>query len=146
MTLARLTLDSGREIRLCEAHVQSTYEGLTEGYPTARLNNAIVGSLAGRATQLLPGAPVCTIDPPRIQQPDATSGALPFGPLETLPAVIVMARFQSLPVEPGADPILTYSRLVVVWFQDEPALPTTGRAPTAISDLHWELLAKDDDV
>ena len=146
MTLARLTLETGREIDLSEVHMESTYGGLLEGYPSALLNDAIVESLAGRASRLLPGGPVHTIDPQRTQPLDEVSTVWAFGPLETLPAVIVMGRFQSLPVDREADPVLNYSRLVVVWFQDEPTLPETGQAPSVLLRLNWDLVAQDDEV
>lgn len=37
MTLARITLDSGRDIELTELKISSTYGGLLEGYPNARM-------------------------------------------------------------------------------------------------------------
>jgi hypothetical protein len=80
-------LDSGREIRLSELHLESTYTGLIEGYPV------------GRAQRLL-----------------------------------AWIRW------------LHYSRLVVVWFQDDPVLPSGSEAAAGLRGVRWEQWAQDVEI
>jgi hypothetical protein len=146
VTLTRVELGSGREIKLSELHLESTYGGLIEGYPFAGLNDRIVGRLAERAGRLLPHAPVHVVDPPRSRPDREASRPLPFGPEEWLPDVICMGRFSSAPVDARLDPVLHYSRLVVVWFQDEADIPAGRQVPAALDALHWDDWAEDDEV
>ncbi|MEU4777266.1 hypothetical protein [Micromonospora sp. NPDC023633] len=146
MDLALVVLPNGRDITLTEVHLVLTYGGLIEGYPMRRLNDMIMGGLAKRAARVLPGAPVHVIDPPRTQESDQGAGSLPFGPVESLPSVIVMGRFSSGPVNDGKDPVLHRSQLVIVWLQDDATLPSSQGAPAGLSDVEWERWAEDFEI
>ncbi|RKN20814.1 hypothetical protein D7147_08215 [Micromonospora musae] len=146
MELALVVLPNGRDIALTEVHLTSTYGGLLEGYPMRRLNDMIMGGLAQRAARVLPGAPVHVVDPPRTRESDLNVGSLPFGPVESLPAVIVMGRFSSGPVDDGKDPVLHRSRLVIVWLQDHVALPSPEGAPAGLTVVDWERWAEDFEI
>ncbi|TDC35204.1 hypothetical protein E1211_16100 [Micromonospora sp. 15K316] len=146
MDLALVVLPNGRDIALTEAHLALTYGGLLEGYPMRRLNDMIMGGLAQRAARVLPGAPVHVIDPPRTQESDLKSDSLPFGPVETLPSVIVMGRFSSGPVDDGKDPVLHRSQLVIVWLQHDAALPSPDAAPPDLSAVEWGRWAEDFEI
>ncbi|TYB91316.1 hypothetical protein FXF53_30660 [Micromonospora sp. WP24] len=144
--MALVVLPNGRDIALTEVHLALTYGGLLEGYPMRRLNDMIVGELAQRAARVLPGAPVHVVDPPRTQESDLNSGSLPFGPVESLPSVIVMGRFSSGPVDDGKDPVLHRSRLVIVWLQDNVALPSSEGASAGLGVVEWERWAEDFEI
>jgi len=146
VVLARVELDSGREIRLSELHLESTYGGLIEGYPMARLNDAIVAGLAARAARVLPGAPVHVVEPVRTVSEDPGPGRWPFGSPEYLASVICMGRFSSGPVNSELDAVLHYSRLVVVWLQDDPVVPDGQDAAAGLRALQWEQWAQDAQV
>src|SRR5690349_12583956 len=70
VVLACVELDSGREIRLSELHLESTYDGLIEGYPVGRLND-MVAARGGR-----PGGSVAAwgTGPPGRADPDRVGG------------------------------------------------------------------------
>ncbi|MET7403084.1 hypothetical protein ABZS66_57350 [Dactylosporangium sp. NPDC005572] len=146
MVLARMELGSGREIKLSELHLKSTYGGLIEGYPMARLNDMKVAGLAEQAGRLLPHAPVHVVEPLRTRPEQDSGTASPFGPLELLPAVICMGRFSSGPINPGFDPVLHYSRLVIVWFQDNATVPAGRDIPAGLRDVRWEDWAQDEEI
>ncbi|MEU6206840.1 hypothetical protein ABZ814_25010 [Micromonospora musae] len=146
MDLALVVLLDGRDIALTEVHLALTYGGLLEGYPMRRLNDMITGGLARRAARVLPGAPVHVINPPRTQEPDPNPDPLPFGPVEYLPSVIVMGRFSSGPIDDGKDPVLHRSHLVIVWLQDDVAMPSPDGAPAGLSIVDWERWAEDFEV
>jgi hypothetical protein len=145
VVLARVELGSGREVRLSEVHLESTYGGLIEGYPMARLNDMVVAGLAERATRLLPHAPVHVVEPARTRREDP-GRALPFGPPELLPPVICMGRFSSDPVDASLDQVLHYSRLVIVWFQDDVVVPAGRDIPAGLRDVRWEDWAQDGEI
>ena len=144
MPLAHLVLESGRDVALLELYLESTYGGLLEGYPNARMNDRRVAALPDRAARKLPGAPVHLVEPVRTPPPRAEPGERwPFGPPELLPPVLCMARFESHPVDPDLDPVLHESRLVIAWFQDEPGVPGSGPAPAPLWPVPWDDLAED---
>ncbi|MGI5241532.1 hypothetical protein [Dactylosporangium sp. CA-139066] len=145
MTLARMELGSGRQIRLSELHLKSTYGGLIEGYPMARLNDRLVAGLAERAGRLLPRAPVHVVEAVRRRAEDDGSWPRAFGPPEYLPAVTCMGRFDSTPVA-ALDPVLHYSKLVVVWFQDDAVVPSGSDLPAGLRDVRWDDLAQDEEI
>jgi hypothetical protein len=142
VVLAHVELDSGREIQLFELHMESTYGGLIEGHPVARLD-VIVAGLPDRAARVLPGAPVQVVEPVRMVSEDPGPGRWPIGPPEYLPPVICMGRFSSSPVDAGLDAVLHYSRLVVVWFQDDPVVPNGLEAVTGLRGVRWQQWAQD---
>ncbi len=141
-----MELDSGREIGLSELHLESTYGGLIEGYPMARLNDAILAGLAARAARVLPGAPVHVLEPVRTVSEDPGPGRWPFGPPEYLPPVICMGRFSSGPVNTDLDAVLHFSRLVVAWFQDDPVVPNGRDAVAGLRGLRWEQWTQDTEL
>jgi hypothetical protein len=143
MTLARLVLESGRDVALSHLYLESTYGGLLEGYPSARINDWLLGALPDRAARRLPGAPVHLVEPVRTRPAEKEPGRRPFGPAELLPAVLCVGRFDSHPVNPGVDPAWHESRLVIAWFQDDPAVPASGPAPAPLRAVRWDDLAED---
>jgi hypothetical protein len=143
LALARVTLASGREIVLREAHLYATYDGLIEGYPTASMNDEILADLPARATQTLPGMPVHVVDPVRADPGQPPS--VRFEPAETLPGVIVLGRFESTPVDLERDDIMSWSHLAIVWFQDDAHLPIATTAPPDLRRVDWDRFAEDVD-
>ena len=149
MALSHVVIGTGRDLELSELHLESTYAGLIEGYPRAFLNDRIVGRLASQAGRLMPGAPAHVLEPDR-EYPEAEPGfRWAFGPPEWLPPVICIGRFSSYPVDPDLDPVLHYSRLVVAWFQADPAVPAVPadqQMCEALRTLRWDELAEDSEI
>jgi len=144
VTLARISLSSGRSVELTSLTISSTYGGLLEGYPNARMNDALVARLGRRRELACSSQPAHVIAPPRLRpDPAQGSGQMPFGPVETLPPVYCEGSFRSGPVDDEIDPVLYVSWLVVVWFQEVLARPVADFAAAAVRGLAWEALAED---
>ncbi|MER8219570.1 hypothetical protein ABTZ58_03015 [Streptomyces sp. NPDC094143] len=140
MALARLVLASGRSVDLAELRFTSTYGDLPAGYPCKPVNDLRIARLVRAAERARPGTPVHLVPPAR-EYPDQYAGGL--GPVEVLPAVACLGTFQSTALDPARDPVAYRSRLVVVWFQATPRLPSGCDAEPALRDLDWAALARD---
>lgn len=122
-----------------ECVLRSTYGQFLEGYPDARVNDAIVTGVTVRAQRVFPHQPVWVIPPPRTAPDNGGQG-------EVLPPVVCSGMFLSTPVDPGLDDILFLSGLVIVWFQEDTELPEGWEAPVELLDVHWDELAQDGEV
>ncbi len=137
-----IVLTSGREIGLISLNQSFTYHGQLEGAPTAHWNQAIIDNAVqvernrqrGRDPYLIP--PVQTL----IDSPVPT----PFGKPMRLPGILCVASYIShLPAHNPSDPILYYSQLSVIWFQEDFAFPIEGFVLEALRGIDWEKLAYD---
>lgn len=63
--------------------------------------------------------------------------AEPHGPLACV------GVFSSTAVDPGLDPVLNHSVLVIAWFQPLPDVPSGENADPALRGVPWEELARD---
>jgi len=144
VTLARISLASGRPVELTRLTIFSTYGGLLEGYPNARMNDALIARLGSRREFPYFSVPAYVIAPPRSRPGIVAEPArMPFGPVEILPSVYCEGSFRSGPVDEDLDPVLHESQLIIVWFQDDLARPVTEFASTAVHGLAWDDLAED---
>lgn len=135
-------LNSGRSIELTSLEIFSTYDGLLEGYPCARINDRLLSGLAKRREFAYTSQPVHVITPPR-RYPDLGSERLAFGPVEQLPEVYCRGSFRSHCIDEDLDDVLHRSWLSVVWFQDDLASPMIDFVTAAVTGLAWEELAED---
>jgi hypothetical protein len=142
MTLARVTLASGRDIELSNLEIFSSYGGMLEGYPCAPINDRLLAGLAERRESTYRSQPVHLITPPR-SYPEVGWTRLAFGPVEQLPAVYCRASFRSGCTDEELDDVLHRSWLTVVWFQDDLARPVAEFVTAAVTGLAWEELAED---
>ncbi|MFC8697475.1 hypothetical protein ACIQEY_01690 [Streptomyces parvus] len=143
MSLSHVVLASGRSVELTQVRMESTYGGFLEGYPCKRINDMKTEGLRRRAEKDFPALPFHLV-PPVLAYPDETGGA--FGPVEVLPAVLCIGVFRSTAVDPGRDPVLHHSVLVVAWFQDTAAVPSGEDADPALRGIDWDALALDDEL
>ena len=152
VSLASIILASGRDIQLDQLEVNSTYGGMLEGYPCARINDMKLSWLAKRRESAYWTAPVHLITPPR-RTPDTEAGSSsgrpgpapgPFGPVEILPAVHCRGHFSSHPVAEESGLYLSY--LEVVWFQDDLSTTLPEFVTAAVDDLAWDALAEDREI
>lgn len=137
----QIDLDSGRRLSLMELKQFLTDEGLLEGLPTAERNRQRVERwVLEHRGRPYPGEPHL-IRP--VETPVPYQGDRPyrFGTPSALPSVTCMGRFTSL--DPARDPVREYSGLVVLWFQEEFALPIDPAILRQIRSLDWETLAAD---
>jgi hypothetical protein len=142
MTLAWITLDSRRGIRLAGLEVFATYGGLLAGYPCARINDRLLARLAGSPEPGDGSAPVHLITPPRSRPVGRVESPL-LGPAEELPPVYCRGLFLSSCIDEGLDDGFHESWLTVVWFQDDLASPVGDFVTAAVAGLAWEELAAD---
>ena len=124
--------------------ISSTYGGLLEGYPNARMNDALIARLGSRREFPYSSVPAYVIAPSRSRPGNPEEPAeVPFGPVEILPPVYCEGYFRSGPVNEELDPVLHESQLIIVWFQDDLAHPVAEFASTAVHGLAWDDLAED---
>lgn len=145
MSLASIVLASGHDIRLNYLEVHSTYGGMLEGYPCARINDRKLAAVAATPQTAYWTPPVHLIIPPRhMPEAEAGSARLPFGPVEILPAVYCRGRFSSHPITEELG--LYRSYLTVVWFQEDLDTTPAEFVTAAVRHLAWDELAEDSEL
>jgi hypothetical protein len=127
-------LKTGRKVSVESAHIQETYGGLLEGYPTEELNletlenakSMMRGCWGPRPTHIIPATLLLE------------HGA------EFLPPWLCMVWLTSLtPIDKDS----MGSELVVIWFvPDACSVPLLQLISTAVMELDWESLASDFDL
>lgn len=146
MPLASIVLNSGRSVELTGLEVFSTYGGLLEGYPNARMNDRLLARLARRLEFAYQSQPVHLIAPPRHHPEHGSDRQLAFGPVEVLPAVYCRGKFESYCIDEDLDDVLHRSWLTVVWFQEDLAAPIADFVSAAVADLAWDEHAEDHEL
>lgn len=138
----RITLRSGREIELHELKQSRTYAGVLEGVPTKQFNKRLLNDLRKAYEKNARSTPVVLLTP-RETQIDV-GGPHPDGKPHKLPFVTCVARFRS---EPFADlEPLGFSELIVIWLQNEFAMPIEPAALDQIVSIEWDKVARDFEV
>lgn len=146
---SRLTLKSGRTVILEGLDQRLTYHGLLEGLPYPKLNDSLIESAIYEARKrCVPGGEPFLIPPPRRGHEDEPGEMSELAkrfsksirqPLEFLPGVVCIGSFYDLNTALDSDWI--FSTLVVVWFQDEFALPIVEPALSCLLEVDWENLS-----
>lgn len=132
-------------MELKHLEIFSTYGGMLEGYPCARINDRLISALSKRPESAYWTPPVHVITPPRIN-PEPHSTQLPFGPVEVLPDTYCRGAFESHRIDEQLDDVLYRSYLTVVWFQAGLDATVTEFVAAALSGLQWEEFAEDSEV
>lgn len=145
MVLAQLMLPSGRKLLLKDVRLTSTYAGLIDGVPSARLNDREVARLAQCAERTFSGLPLHVIPPP-LRYPNSVRHDRPLGLHGRLPAVGCIGYFTSAEVNRPDDPVLlstefAVSELVVVWYQADASTLIGEDALPSLTSLPWDELA-----
>lgn len=133
----KLTLNTGREIRLTSLYQWNSSQML-EGLPTDKLNEQFIRSNLARAKELCPA-----VTPYLIKPEQTPTGEYSFGTHKALPSVICVAQFESSALNQGKDAPLYYSTGVIVWHQNENALPIDPKIEAHIQQIDWNEIAKD---
>jgi hypothetical protein len=141
--VGELELPSGRTIHLQELRQYRTYEGLLEGLPTLERNREGVERLVAQHGGFrFSGRPYLVA--PRETPLEYHGGRpYPFGTPSALPGVTCIGRFES--GQPARDRARDYSRLVVIWFQEEFAFPIAPSVVAELLTIDWAEHATDDD-
>jgi hypothetical protein len=129
-----------RTISLIELRQILFYEGLIEGLPTRERNAAKLENIPEAIRQLFPWIPrapyiITPVETPIEFQDER---AYPFGDPARFPSVQCVSRWQCF--EYG-DANFDLSTLIIVWFQEEFALPIDARIVEEITGLDWENLS-----
>lgn len=133
-----LTLSSGRAVQLVAMKQSLTYEGLLEGLPTKRMNDAQLERLVATATRD-DGHPPLLITP--TQTPIPYEGRYFLGDPASLPSIVCIGRF--FHSAPARDTTKHCSSLTIIWLQDDYAFPISAEAEHAIINADWTSLACD---
>ncbi|MBC7768697.1 MAG: hypothetical protein H7124_07910 [Phycisphaerales bacterium] len=141
MSNREIRLNSGRDVRLWELRQKATYEGLLEGLPTTRLNNIYLDRLIAEHQKTDPAKSCYLLAPQELPIELPPGETYPFGAPAKLPSVTCTGRFRSM--KSARDVSLDYSELVVIWLQDEFAMPIASDVVEQIKALDWEKLAGD---
>ena len=154
----QIALNDGREIRLVRLRQWYTYAGVLAGFPTRSRNaertQKIVASakpdcLEGLAPYLIPPAitPIEYKPPGELFLRKTGMTARQYAAdwennnYESLPSVACVGEFESGELKrPDSD---IWSSMVLVWFQDDFALPIDSNVLAHIQELDWESCAKD---
>ena len=146
-----LPLRSGRRITLEALDQRMTYAGLLEGTPCRESNDRTIEYALREAERYCAaGAKPHLISPPRrdnLRRPgdmQAIAAWARHRVPEWLPMVRCIGSFKD--VIKARDPARDLSVLVVVWFQDEYALPILEPALGQLLAVDWESLATDIDI
>lgn len=143
----RLTLLTGREVRLGAFYQQDTNRGMLCGLPLPHVREGQLEAATNSATrifQLIDGDCVHILPPALFHY--TANLAHPKDPpniceLDALPPVCSMAEFWSnSPVRHQAH---VYSSLHVVWFQDHYGLPNDPSVIDLMKAMPWDDLAND---
>ncbi len=149
---ASWTLKDGRVIAINSISQWRTYEGLMDGMPGPFVNGIILHGLLDREG-------MTSFDTPRYDTPsglpdDFTNEkgkpylvppkAVPAfeGEGALLPRYICSAVFES-DVTKNPDPNSDYSKLRVIWLQNDFAFPVDPSVVVAFQDIDWETFAED---
>jgi hypothetical protein len=139
-----IVLTSGREIGLILLNQSFTYYGLLEGAPTARWNQEIIDSALQEERNKQRGCEPYLVPPIQTPIDLPVRISTPFGKPIKLPSVLCVARFDSRhPIHDHSDPVMYYSQLSVIWFQEDFAFPIDGAVLEALRQIDWEKLAYD---
>jgi hypothetical protein len=134
----QLKLDSGRIVHLGEFRQWRVYEWVWEGLPTKEMNRRTVERIVAENRGHY-GEPFLVV--PEEKPLEYREGKrYPFGEPAALPGVCCVGRFRS---HWARDKEKDYSRLVVIWFQEEFAFPIDAKVMALMQSLDWEKLASD---
>jgi hypothetical protein len=144
-----LTLSSGRKIELRAIHQWLTYEGLLEGIPFKDWNDDNIVSDQREALKYCSQGAEPFLIPPQRRDYSRTPGDMESNiqsgfyrghEPEFLPEVTCIGIFRSHFPKPR-DPNKDYSRLVIVWYQDEFGLPTDEQILAQMRSIDWDKYA-----
>jgi len=135
----KIKLNSGREIAVSEIRQSLTYAGLLEGLPTTEMNHNKIQSLIFDKQNNKFGKPFL-ISP--TETPISLDGRpYPFGSPAQLPSVTCVADCKSR--QTNRNPVLDYSMLTIIWFQDDYAFPIEPDILVQIQNMTWDEYATD---
>jgi uncharacterized protein (TIGR02996 family) len=138
----RVTLRTGRELRLLNLRQHGVYAGLLEGLPTHEMNQRHIAHLVNEE-QTRGGQAPYLIEPPERPIEYKRDGPYPFGTPARIPGIACIGWFDSL--RPARDANRDGSGLSIIWFQDDYAFPIDPGVYERIRAIDWDKHAHDFD-
>lgn len=147
----KITLNSGREIRLSDLNQSYTYAGLIHGLPYRQFNQQLIDEYRMAAQkEMRTDSPAHVLAPPVLEVENAHEEQRQmferrFGVVERIPFLACRALFLFGGVQRAGeeeDDIAYLSRLAVVWFQDAFAMPIDATILEQIRGINWDTLAE----
>src|SRR5688572_21808282 len=128
-----------REANLRFLQQSGTYDGLLEGLPTVEMNRGIIESHVGGQWSKHYDVPPYLVPPRETPIETFDDRPYPFGTPASLPSLICVARFESYQPTTGRDG--DGSGLVVIWFQQNFALPIDDEVLRHLAEVDWNQYA-----
>jgi hypothetical protein len=140
-----ITLKSGLKIILDELRQFQTYAGMLEGQPSAKVNDRQISSALGKAKAMSPlDISPYLIQPVRRDYGRRRGDAVLFPHSsytpEWIPFITCIASFHSFTTK---DPEMHASEGIIIWYQDNFALPIGKKVMREITALDWHSFATD---
>jgi len=132
----QIVLGSSRSIALRELRLRGTYEGLLSGLPTKEKNRRLLERLAKSEVHARYGVAPHIVPPVETEIELPSGETYPFGLPARLPQVVCTARFESL--SPTSKSAGDASGLVVVWFQEDFAVPPPSEVLLRLQSIDWD--------
>lgn len=148
--IPRIQLVSGRVVQLEELNQRFTYEGLQGGVPTTKMNQEIIERAVSRAVSpflkegplvIQPVEVAIEVSDQELESPRWKWKRQDSGDPARIPDILCEGRFESS--SPIHDPSQDGSSLVIVWFQNEFALPIDPAVMEQIKAIDWDSAAHD---
>ena len=140
-----LRLKSGRQIYLEEIAQWRTYGCLLEGIPRKQLNDEIIANSIPIARNKISYSGPIHLVQPRIKAIKLTRDKSQTSRLgskyEQIPSITCAAIFDS--PQPARDKACFSSSLIILWFQDNWAMPIDSHILIKIRNVDWDKLAED---
>lgn len=148
-----ISLRCGRKITMKSLMQEMTYGDLIEGVPTSKMNDNKLkwidermrrdGWFAGQVPFLIPPVRRDFLREPGDMASNQHGGRVP----EWMPAITCIGRFASHPTKNpnmnGSSLFIKSSSLLIIWFQEDYAMPISEIALQAIIAIDWNSHAKD---
>jgi uncharacterized protein (TIGR02996 family) len=135
----KVRLQTGRMIYLEDLRQSGFYAGLLEGLPTREMNRERIERILAEERNRPYANEPYLIQP--IETPIVRDSPYRFGEPASIPGIACVGGFQSPQV--ARDETMHASYLVVVWFQDEFALPIEPDALDQLQAIDWQRFAHD---
>lgn len=126
------------ELRALNQHL--TYGGLLEGHPTVETNQRSIDSILHDSENRHYDVEPYLVPPVEKLIEFPADEPYPYGTPSMLPKVTCIGRFESAPTDPKWG---DGSGLVVIWFQENFALPIDSEVLLKMSNLDWARYAGD---
>ena len=128
----QIELSSGREIFLNKIYQDYTYDGLLLGHPDREMNDRYVKNSMESASEMMSSAATYLVSPPLIEVEidERDNDAI------RMPYITCYGQFESSKIK--GDEYNDGSWLIIVWYQEEFAMPIDASVIEHIKTIDWD--------